>query len=409
MLGLDLLLTAAALAGHFGLWATVVNRVHATAAPQWIVKPVTDFCLMFLCLAPLVATWSAWHAGALDRAGLHVAKLPTLLQGYGALVVLLSPGTLVWLIRYPARRDRQAPALKRAASKRLDVPARLGRHPMGRGLRALITRLPGNECFQLDITEKHLEIPRLPRELDGLSIAQLSDLHFTGAIDRGYYREVVATANDFEADLIAVTGDLVDKPDCIDWIAETIGQLRAQHGVYVILGNHDHRLGRHLRRLRAALGQCDLVQLGGQWREISIDGTPLVLAGNELPWIPPAADLSDCPTRTADGQPTRVLLSHSPDQYVWARQHDFDLMLAGHTHGGQIRFPLVGPIFAPSRFGVRYASGVFHEPPTVMHVSRGLSGLDPLRYNCAPELTRIVLRSPAATSTRHDGELVAQR
>jgi predicted MPP superfamily phosphohydrolase len=408
MLGLDLLLVAAALAGHIGLWATIVNQVHATALPQWIVKPVTYFGLAFLCLAPLGAAWWAWQAGAIDGSGLDAAGLPWVLAGYGGFAVLLSPGTLVWLGRYGAHR-RQAQALKKAASQRLDMPARLGRHPMGDGLRAMITRLPGNQCFQLDVTEKHLEVPRLPQSLDGLSIAHLSDLHFTGAIDRGYYREVVAIANDFEPDLVAVTGDLVDKPECIDWIADTVGQLRARHGVYVILGNHDFRLKQHLRRLRAAIEACDLVQLGGRWREISIDGTPLVLAGNELPWIVPAADLADCPPRAADGQPLRVLLSHSPDQYAWARRHDFDLMLAGHTHGGQIRFPLVGAVFAPSRFGVRYACGVFHEPPTVMHVSRGLSGLDPLRYNCAPELTKLVLRCPAVRSARHEALLVARR
>ncbi len=69
-------------------------------------------------------------------------------------------------------------------------------------------------------------------------------------------------------------------------------------------------------------------------------------------------------------------------------------MLAGHTHGGQIRFPRIGPILAPSRYGVRFASGVFHLPPMVMHVSRGLSGLQPLRFNCPPELARLVLRAP---------------
>ncbi|MGE0537178.1 MAG: metallophosphoesterase [Pirellulales bacterium] len=415
MLGLDLLLIAAALAGHIGLWATIVNQVHATALPQSVIKPVTYFGLSFLCAAPLGAIAWTWYAGAIGTAGIEFASLPWTLALYGGLTALLSPGTLVWLWRYGAHRQ-QAPALKKTDSQRLDMPTRLGRHPMGAGLRAMITRLPGNQCFQLDVTEKHLEVPRLPEALDGLSIAHLSDLHFTGAIDRGYYREVVSIANDFQPDLIAVTGDLVDKPGCIDWIADTVGQLRATHGVYVILGNHDERLKRHLGRLRAALDACDLVQLGGRWRQISIDGSPLVLAGNELPWLVPAADLSDCPTREVDGQPLRILLSHSPDQYAWARHRDFDLMLAGHTHGGQIRFPLVGAVFAPSRYGVRYACGVFHEPPTVMHVSRGLSGLDPLRYNCAPELTKLVLRSPAALAgarrvqfAEHEDQLVAQR
>jgi predicted MPP superfamily phosphohydrolase len=87
----------------------------------------------------------------------------------------------------------------------------------------------------------------------------------------------------------------------------------------------------------------------------------------------------------------RILLSHSPDQLEWARRHDFDLVLAGHTHGGQIRFPLIGPIIAPSRFGGRYACGVFCEPPTLMHVSRGVSSMFPVRLRCPPELAKLTL------------------
>lgn len=408
MLVLDVLVVALALMGHVGLWATIVNRVHATALSQPIVKLVTYSGLAFLCLAPLgAAVWAIW-VGTVALGGIDFGRLPLAVQVYGGVVLLLSPGSLVWFWRYGSHRP-QSKALTKAAAERIDMPTRLGRHPMGSGLRALITRLPRNECFQLDITEKELEVPRLHRALDGLSIAHLSDLHFTGAIDPGYYREVVAIANEFDPDIVAVTGDLVDKPECIDWIAETIGQLRARHGVYVILGNHDFRLKGHLRHLRAALDACNLMQLGGRWQQISIDGVPLVLAGNELPWITPAADLADCPPRDSEGQPLRVLLSHSPDQFGWAKRHDFDVMLAGHTHGGQIRFPLVGAIFAPSHFGVRYACGVFHEPPTVLHVSRGLSGLDPLRYNCPPELTKLVLRCPAPAATHHAEQLVAQR
>jgi predicted MPP superfamily phosphohydrolase len=408
MLVLEVLVVALAFVGHVGLCATIINRVHATALPQPIVKLITYSGLSFLCFAPLgAAAWAIW-VGAVAIEGIDFGRLPLAVRVYGSMVLLLSPGSLIWLWRYGPHRP-QSKALTKASADRIDMPTRLGRHPMGSGLRAMITRLPRNECFQLDITEKELAVPRLHQTLDGLSIAHLSDLHFTGAIDLGYYREVVAIANDFDPDIVAVTGDLVDKPECIDWIAQTIGQLRARHGVYVILGNHDFRLRGHLRNLRAALDACDVAQLGGRWQQILIDGVPLVLAGNELPWITPAADLADCPSRDSEGHPLRVLLSHSPDQYGWAKRHDFDVMLAGHTHGGQIRFPFVGAIFAPSHFGVRYASGVFHEPPTVLHVSRGLSGLDPLRYNCPPELTKLVLRCPTRAATRHDKQLVAQR
>ncbi len=92
----------------------------------------------------------------------------------------------------------------------------------------------------------------------------------------------------------------------------------------------------------------------------------------------------------------RLLLSHTPDHFAWARAHGVDLMLSGHNHGGQIVLPVIGPVFAPSRYGVRYAAGAFWSEPTLLYVSRGLSGRHPLRLNCPPELTRIVLESPAS-------------
>jgi predicted MPP superfamily phosphohydrolase len=147
-----------------------------------------------------------------------------------------------------------------------------------------------------------------------------------------------------------------------------------------------------LPRLRQAIVDAGTRYLGARHQELCIEGETILLAGNELPWIRPAADM----TRIDDTTALRVLLAHTPDQLPWARRHGFDLMLAGHNHGGQIRLPLVGPLFSPSRYGVKYACGLFHEPPTLMHVSRGVSALDPLRYNCPPELTRIVLRSPVA-------------
>jgi hypothetical protein len=116
------------------------------------------------------------------------------------------------------------------------------------------------------------------------------------------------------------------------------------------------------------------------------------LAGNELPWLVPAADMSNCPPRNGDG-PLRIVLAHSPDQLDWAQAQDADLLLAGHTHGGQIRLPLIGPILSPTREGVKYASGVFYAPPTIMHVTRGVSGLLPLRLKCPPEMVYLLLHA----------------
>jgi predicted MPP superfamily phosphohydrolase len=88
----------------------------------------------------------------------------------------------------------------------------------------------------------------------------------------------------------------------------------------------------------------------------------------------------------------RVLLAHTPDRFTWARSENFDLVLAGHTHGGQLRFPLIGPVVCPSWHGTKYACGYFYKEPTLMHVSRGTGSLFPLRLDCPPEITRLVLK-----------------
>jgi predicted MPP superfamily phosphohydrolase len=88
----------------------------------------------------------------------------------------------------------------------------------------------------------------------------------------------------------------------------------------------------------------------------------------------------------------RIGVSHSPDQLPWAKQLGVSLLLCGHTHGGQIRFPWIGPIIAPSKYGSRFASGVFYQSPTLMHVSRGISGVHPIRLGCLPEVSILELR-----------------
>jgi uncharacterized protein len=191
-----------------------------------------------------------------------------------------------------------------------------------------------------------------------------------------------------------LTGDFIDSAGCIDWIPDVLGPLQARHGIYFVLGNHDVRAGQ-LARLRKALAVIGGIDLGGRWQTLEINGQTLVLAGNELPWISPAADMSGCPREVAGRRPLRILLAHTPDAWPWAVDHDFDLMLAGHTHGGQLCLPGIGPTFCPSRYGVNLAAGVFHKPPTLLHVTRGIAGEVPLRWHCPPEIARLTLRAPS--------------
>ena len=175
-----------------------------------------------------------------------------------------------------------------------------------------IVHLPGNESLELDLTERGLDVPRLPPALEGLSIVHLSDFHFTGKVGKPFFEEIVRMSNALEPEIVALTGDLVDKTRFIDWIPDTLGRLKARYGVYYIFGNHDLRVD--WRRLRQVTGRLRADLRG---RPLEGDRGPrwqsgCSLAGNELPWFKPAADLSTCPPRSE--VPFRLLLAHSPDQ-----------------------------------------------------------------------------------------------
>jgi predicted MPP superfamily phosphohydrolase len=162
--------------------------------------------------------------------------------------------------------------------------------------------------------------------------------------------------------------------------------------VYFILGNHDDFID--AARTRKLLADAGLVCLSGRWVRADWNGAAVLIGGNELPWLRPAASLDDLPPRRPGAAEFRLVLCHSPDQFAWCRRADADLALAGHTHGGQVQLPLFGPIASPSLSGTRYACGVFRRGDTVLHVTRGIAGLTPLRWRCTPEIALLELAAP---------------
>jgi predicted MPP superfamily phosphohydrolase len=239
----------------------------------------------------------------------------------------------------------------------------------------------------MHVTEASVDIAGLPRELSGLSICHWSDLHIAGRLDRGYYREVVRLTNQLRVDLVALSGDVCDKARYIDWIVEIFADTEARLGKFFILGNHDLRT-HDVQRLRAAMAEAGFVDVGGRCASIQHDR--VLIAGDERPWFRGEPRLPK--TIHQQQQQLRLLLAHTPDRLRWARANGFQVMLSGHTHGGQICLPLVGPTVCPSWHGTKYASGYFHEPPTLLHVRRGTGSLFPFRLCCPPEITKLVLR-----------------
>lgn len=383
--------TALALLGHALLWTGAVNRLHGLKGPRRAIKGLTILCVALFVGLPCAAIWWLWNRASIDAnifaAGGWLGPYVGVCSVIGAIGIVVKP----WIERL---RYNRSTLVEWTAEDRNVVKAVGGKHAHGILSKALAL-VPGNEAFDLSIDRKRLALARLPAELEGLTIAHISDLHMTGRVGPEFYDYAMRAVNDLRPDVIAITGDLVENQACWPWLAASAGRLCAPLGVYFVLGNHDYFIDAD--RTRAMLIDAGMTYLGGRWVRAEWNGVPVQLGGNEMPWEP-AARLEQLAPRPARGGDFRIALCHTPDQFGWCERADVDLALAGHTHGGQVQLPVLGVIGSPSIFGTRYACGVFRRRQTVLHVTRGLGGLTPWRWRCPPEiaLLELVREQPSA-------------
>lgn len=379
----DLVLFLLTGAGHLAIWVRCFNRIHATAWPRVWIKRSERIIMTVTAVLPLLILSQTGFPRPVTLGFRWDSAALALAHGY------ILACWMMWLVvSWGWLRLQFDPSIGRGliaeSAKKVNVVEVVGHRPVGSRKAALASMIPGNEILSISVTAKELWIPKLPREFERLTIAHLSDLHLTGQMTEAFYETVLRLTQQLNADLIALTGDIVDKPECIEWLESLFAEIKSPLGNYFILGNHDTRVS-DPQQIRNRLSRVGWRDCGHQMFAVRQGAATLQIAGNERPWFGHV----DLPERTdAD---LRLVLSHSPDQMPWARQHETDLVLAGHNHGGQIRVPMIGAIVCPSRYGVRYPSGVFHESPTTLHVSRGVSGVHPLRWNCPPEISLLTL------------------
>lgn len=383
------LIAVLALFGHFAACIALINRVHALGLP----RPALRMCDLIWCSfaagVPSAIVGLYWTSSEVSWNSHWLSLLASL---YVAFAVVAAFVALWFRCTFAFKLGNPTDRLVSNHTEYISIEKALGHRPTGDLATRCLAAIPGNQIMNLSIHRKTVCLPRLDPELDGLTITHLTDLHFTGQIKREFFAEVVRQANKLDSDMVVITGDIIDKARCLEWIPDVLGKLESRLGVYFVLGNHDKRL-KNDALVRDKLTDAGLIDLGGTVKIIEHASRPILLAGNELPWYRPAADLPSATTLHNGHRPLRILLTHTPDQLRWARERDVDLMLAGHTHGGQVRLPLIGPILSPSLFGVRHASGTFVHHPTLLHVSRGISGTRPLRFNCPPELPQLKLKA----------------
>ncbi|HWE29902.1 MAG TPA: metallophosphoesterase [Polyangia bacterium] len=240
------------------------------------------------------------------------------------------------------------------------------------------------------VHEVEVTLDKLPRALDGFTIVQLTDVHVGPTIGHDFLQDVVARTNELQADVIAITGDLVDGSVAeLQRAIAPIAGLRAKKGVYFVTGNHEYYAGvdewlAHLRTLDVRVLRNERVALADGLDLAGIDD----LSGKNVPGHGP-----DLPRALAgrDDKRALVLLAHQPRVITTAAAHGVGLQLSGHTHGGQI-WPWNFAVYLQQPF----VAGLAKHKGTQIYVSRGTGYWGPpMRLGAPSEITRIRLRAPA--------------
>ncbi|MFC5861505.1 metallophosphoesterase [Acidicapsa dinghuensis] len=253
-----------------------------------------------------------------------------------------------------------------------------------------------------EITHTDALVPNLPPGFEGVRIAQLSDIHLDEFTEPYYLRDVVHAVNKLAPDFVFLTGDFVSDgplprriarhaaPHC----AAILSELTCAN-VYACLGNHDFLTDPKL--VGDALTSARIHVLRNSHLPIERNGSRIWLAGLDDPLcaMPDPDAAIPASIRQIPSEPV-LLLCHGPDYADILLRHpagkSVSLMFSGHTHGGQVRLPFLGPVHLP-RMGQKYVEGWFHLGNLNLYVNRGIGTVElPFRFNCPPEVTLFTLK-----------------
>ena len=253
----------------------------------------------------------------------------------------------------------------------------------------------------VEVTRLSVVVAGLAAPFDGYRIAQISDIHLDNDwMDRARLTDLVRNVNGLAPDLITITGDFVTGgalDGLVPVLRDELGRLRAPDGVAAVLGNHDHWSGPD--RLRGMLRDVGITELPNAVIRIARGDATLQVGGVDDHWV--GADRLDLVLERLAPDAPAILLAHEPDFVDYsAATGRFALQLSGHSHGGQISLPLLGPPLLPP-LSRRYPRGRYRVGAMVQYTNRGVGMLRPYgRLNCRPEITLVTcIRPPPGTES----------
>lgn len=249
---------------------------------------------------------------------------------------------------------------------------------------------------ELSIEEHTVHLAGLPDAFRGMRMVQISDFHYADFTESFFLREVVDHVNRLKPDLVVLTGDFITfrpwarpyarqhMPECAEILSGIQCPLR-----YATMGNHDAFLGH--RWVTGPLRDHGIPVLVNNAAPLERNGQRLWLVGLGSACVNDADPAEAIPNSVLKDKEAMIVLAHEPDILPEVARYGPELMLSGHTHGGQIRFPFVPPMYLPD-YGQNYVKGWYRYGPTQLYVNRGIGTVGvPLRLNCPPEVTVFTL------------------
>lgn len=250
----------------------------------------------------------------------------------------------------------------------------------------------------IEVSQVEIPLGRLPKAFDGYRILQISDIHIGGWMNREHLADAVELALAQKPDLVVMTGDYVighfwskELDAAAEDFIETVTPITQAHQVIGVMGNHDHWTDAgHTREM---LQRAGILELKNDVHRIERGGENLYIAGVD-DVMERRHRLEDVEAKLPNGAHT-ILLAHEPDYAdVTSLTGKFLLQLSGHSHGGQVVIPFMGPPVLP-RWARKYPAGLYRLADMWLYTNRGVGMTDPfIRFNCRPEITVFTLNGP---------------
>lgn len=355
-------------------WLVAAANVRASRARRWLLN-LAGISLVGLLIGGF--SLRVAHVALLVPPGSWVAWTQAAALGWALSFVALFAALWLWR-RTPGFDPGRRRWLKAAAGAAAAAPVALG----GYGVYVARTELVANEV--------NLRLDSLPRGLDGLRLAQLTDIHLSPFLGVRELSRAVNMANEFRPHIALVTGDLITGPGgWLDACLRAVARLKSSDGIYGCLGNHEGYV--RVEDYCAAQGRrLGIDFLRSEARPLAFGGAVLNMAGVDYqrlgePYLEGARSL------LRPGS-FNLLLSHNPDVFPVAAGLGFDLTISGHTHGGQLALNLVGHSLNVVRLFTPYVRGLYRMGRAAVYVSPGIGTVGiPVRIGAPPEVTLIRL------------------